>query len=86
MAQALQARNYPFGFWESESMAKIDFIIQKEGLLIPIEIHSTNNTRSKCISVFKQKCDIPYAIKISPKNFEFKNQIKYIPYYATFCL
>lgn len=86
VAQALQARNYPFGFWESESMAKIDFIIQKEGLLIPIEIHSTNNTRSKCISVFKQKCDIPYAIKISPKNFEFKNQIKYIPYYATFCL
>lgn len=86
VAQALQARNYPFGFWESESMAKIDFLIQKENAIIPIEIHCSENTRSKSISVLKQKCKIPYAIKISSKNFDFKNQIKYIPYYATFCL
>lgn len=86
VAQALQARNYPFGFWESDSMAKIDFLIQKEDSIIPIEIHCSDNTRSKSISVFKQKCDIPYAIKISSKNFAFKNNIKYIPYYATFCI
>lgn len=86
VAQALQARGHRFGFWESESMAKIDFIIQKEGFLIPIEIHCSDNTRSKSISVFKQKCDIPYAIKISSRNFELIKQIKYIPYYAAFCL
>lgn len=86
VAQALLARNYHFGFWESDSMAKIDFLIQKENSIIPIEIHCNDITRSKSISVFKQKCDIPYAIKISSKNFDFKNQIKYIPYYATFCI
>ena len=86
VAQALQAKNYPFVFWESESMAKIDFIIAKDQELLPIEIHESDNTRSKSISVLKQKCDFPYAIKISSRNFEYTNQIKYVPYYAVFCL
>ncbi len=86
VAQSLQAKNYPFVFWESESMAKIDFIIAKKDEIIPIELHESSNTRSKCISVLRQKCDFSYAIKISSKNFDFSNQIKYVPYYAVFCL
>ncbi len=86
VAQSLQAKNYPFVFWESESMAKIDFIIAKNFEIIPIEIHESSITRSKSISVLRQKCEFPYAIKISSKNFEYSNQIKYVPYYAVFCL
>ncbi|MDD3174225.1 MAG: AAA family ATPase [Herbinix sp.] len=86
VAQSLQAKHYPFAFWESDSMAKIDFIIYKNKELIPIEIHENSNTRSKSISVLKQKCDFPYAVKISSKNFELSNQIKYVPYYAIFCI
>jgi predicted AAA+ superfamily ATPase len=54
VAQSFQSKRYPFAFWESESMAKIDFIIEKNNDLIPIEIHQDNNTRSKCISILKQ--------------------------------
>jgi predicted AAA+ superfamily ATPase len=86
VAQSLQAKNYPFAFWESDSMAKIDFIIAKNLNIIPIEIFLGDNTRSKSISVLKQKCDFPYAIKISAKNFDYSNQIRYVPYYAIFCL
>ncbi|MDF2906627.1 MAG: hypothetical protein K0R34_1948 [Herbinix sp.] len=86
VAQSLQAKNYPFAFWESDSMAKIDFIISKNLEMIPIEVFHGENTRSKSISVLKQKCEFPYAIKISAKNFEHSNQIKYVPYYAVFCL
>jgi hypothetical protein len=86
VAQALKAKNYPFAFWESESMAKIDFVFLKTQDLIPVEIFEDDNTRSKSISVFKQKCSFPYAVKISSKNFEYSNQIKYVPYYAVFCL
>lgn len=86
VAQSLQAKHYSFGFWESDSMAKVDFLIQKEGELLPIEVYEGVNTRSKSISILKQKCSFPYAIKISQKNFEFSNQIKYVPYYAMFCI
>ena len=86
VAQSLQAKHYPFAFWESESMAKIDFIIAKNLELLPIEVYDGEKTRSKSISVLKQKCEFPYAIKISAKNFDYSGQIKYVPYYAVFCL
>jgi predicted AAA+ superfamily ATPase len=86
VAQSLHNKGYQLAFWESDSMAKIDFLIRKDNQFLPIEIHSSDNTRSKSINVFKQKCDFHYAVKISSKNFEFSNQIKYVPYYAVFCL
>jgi predicted AAA+ superfamily ATPase len=86
VAQSLKAKNYLFAFWESESMAKIDFIFLRSQDIIPVEIFEGDNTRSKSISVLKQKCSFPYAVKISSRNFEFSNQIKYVPYYAVFCL
>ena len=67
-------------------MAKSEFIIKKDKTFIPIEIHTSSNTRSKSVSVLKQSIDFPYAIKISNKNFSFSNDIKYVPYYATFCI
>lgn len=86
VVQSLQAKNYSFAFWESDSMARIDFILEKQNEIIPIEIHASDNTRSKSISILKQKCEFDYAIKVSSKNFEFSNQVKYVPYYAVFCL
>ena len=86
VAQSLQSNQYPLLFWESESMAKVDFVICKDKRLVPIEIHETKNTRSKSISILKQKANFDYAIKISTKNFDFSNQIKYVPIYAVFCI
>jgi predicted AAA+ superfamily ATPase len=86
IAQTLQTKGYPFGFWESDSTAKIDFVIIKDGNIVPMEVHSNENTRSKSISILKENCDFPYAIKVSPKNFEYRNQVKYVPYYAAFCI
>lgn len=86
VAQSFQAKQYPCAFWESESTAKLDFILIKNDEIIPVELHEGNNTRSKNLSVFKQRYKYNYAIKISSKNFEFSNHIKYVPYYAAFCI
>ena len=86
VAQSLQRKGYRLYFWESESMAKMDFLIRQKDTYLPIEVHCSDNTRSKSISVLKQIYDFPYAIKISSRNFELSNQVKYVPYYAIFCL
>lgn len=86
VAQSLYTKQYSFGFWESDSMAKIDFIVNKNNMLLPIEVFQDDNTRSKSISILKQKAPFDYAIKISTKNFEFTNNIKYVPPYAVFCI
>ena len=86
VAMNLESNGYPIVFWESDSMAKVDFLLIKRDELVPIEVFVGTNTRSKSISVLKQKIDIPYSIKISAKNFDFSNNVKYVPYYATFCI
>lgn len=86
VAESLQANGYPILFWESDSMAKIEFLLPKHGQIIPVELFADTNTRSKSVSVLKQKIDFPYAIKISARNFDYKNKVKYVPYYAVFCI
>ncbi|HPU64100.1 MAG TPA: AAA family ATPase [Mobilitalea sp.] len=86
VAETLQANGYPIIFWESDSTAKIDFIIPKDGHIIPVELFTDTNTRSKNLSILKQKIVFPYAIKISSKNFGYSKNVKYVPYYAVFCI
>jgi predicted AAA+ superfamily ATPase len=85
--QSLTANGYPVCFWESSSQARVDFIIMKERRYIPIEVRINTNTRSKNISVFKTKCSqMKESVKISTKNFEYSNGVKYVPVYAVFCI
>lgn len=42
-------RNY---YWESERGAEIDFIIQRNGDIIKIEVKSANNTKAKSLRVY----------------------------------
>lgn len=87
VAQSLTSKGYYLNFWESSSQAKIDFIIIKGQQIIPIEVKTNDSTRSKNISVFKPKCSyMTDSIKISTKNFEYSNNVKYVPIYAVFCI
>ena len=74
-------------YWESNGKAEVDFVVQdKKGNIIPIEVKSSNHTRSKSLNIFKKLYDIPYSIRISTKNFGLENEIKCIPLYSVFCL
>jgi len=87
VAQTLYSNGYQLTYWESNSQAKIDFILFKDDYLLPIEVKTGNITRSKNLSVLKSKCNqIKEAIKISTRNFEYSGNIKYVPIYAVFCI
>ena len=73
-------------YWESERGAEIDFVIQREGELIPIEVKSADNTRAKSLKVYMETYKPAYAIKLSAKNFGFEDNKKIVPLYAAFCI
>ena len=72
--------------WESERGAEVDFIIQREGKIIPIEVKSADNTKAKSLKVYMDTYKPEYAIKLSAKNFAFEDNKKIVPLYATFCI
>lgn len=82
----LTINGYRTYYWESERGAEIDFVIQRNGQLIPIEVKSADNTRAKSLNVYMETFKPPYAIKLSGKNFGFENGKKTVPLYAAFCI
>ena len=82
----LSINGYSTYYWESERGAEIDFIIQREGKIIPIEVKSADNTRAKSLKVYMDTYKPQYAIKLSQKNFGFEDNKKIVPLYAAFCI
>ena len=82
----LSINGYNTYYWQSERGAEIDFVIQREGKLIPIEVKSADNTRAKSLKVYMDTFSPEYAIKLSSKNFGFEDNKKIVPLYAAFCI
>ena len=82
----LTTNGYLTYYWESERGAEIDFVIQREGRLIPIEVKSADNTKAKSLRVYMETYKPDYAIKLSTKNFGFEDGKKTVPLYAAFCI
>lgn len=82
----LSINGYSTYYWESERGAEIDFVIQRDGKLIPIEVKSADNTKAKSLKVYMETYKPDYAIKISAKNFGLEDGKKTIPLYAAFCI
>ena len=82
----LVRNGYTTYYWESPRGAEIDFVIQREGKLIPIEVKSADNVRAKSLKVYMDTYHPAYAIKLSTKNFGFEDGKKTVPLYAAFCI
>ena len=86
IAQAFAANAIPLYYWRSDNAAEVDFVLQYDSKVIPVEVKAGLHTRSKSLNVFMEKYKSEYGIRISQKNFGFANQIKAVPLYAAFCL
>ena len=86
VAQQLHANGFKFFYWESNGQAELDFVLQIENTIIPIEVKSWEAVRSQSLEVFRTKYRIKNAIRVSAKNFGFENEIKSVPLYAVWCI
>ena len=86
VATTLAANGYSLYYWESKNIAEVDFLLVKEGKVIPVECKTHVNVKSKSLNSFCKRYGPPYAIRISAKNFGFDNGIKSVPLYAAFAI
>lgn len=84
VSQQLISNNIPLYYWRSNNEAEVDFLIETKDGVIPIEVKSADNTKSKSLKSYIDKYNPSYSIKISSKNFGMDNNIKSIPLYATY--
>ncbi len=85
MSQLVSLGMHPY-YWESHGVAEIDFIIQKDDMIIPIEVKSKDNNQSKSMKVYKGIYTPKLMVRVGTTNFGYTNDIKTIPLYAVWCL
>jgi hypothetical protein len=86
VAQELKANGHRIYYWEINNRTELDFVIQTENKIIPIEAKSGKDLRSKSLESFRTRYGIEKVIRISARNFGFVNGIKSVPLYAVWCI
>lgn len=90
VANELNKLGYDLFYWsrkgKNNGNAELDFIIQHNEKIIPIEVKSSHNTQAKSLKLYNELYMPELAIRISTNNFAINNNIKEIPLYAVFCI
>ena len=69
-------------YWISKSgNAEIDFVIQADGYVIPVEVKATTNLQAKSLKVYREKFEPEISIRTSLADFEINNGLYNIPLY-----
>lgn len=85
VAQQLAVK-YPLYYWENEGTAELDFVLQKEQLILGVEVKKGEHVRSRSLRMFMDKYCPAYAVRLSLKNFGEADGLKSVPLYAVFCV
>ena len=87
VASSLKYNNLNLNYWKNDYDSELDFILQSEkGLIIPIEVKTSTHIKSRSLNNYMKEFKPKYGIRLSTKNFGFKNNIKSVPLYAVFCI
>jgi len=75
-------RNTEIAYWTNDSAtAEIDFVIQMEGQIIPVEVKSSINLKAKSLVVYREKFNPNIEIRTSLANYNKTNNLFDIPLY-----
>ena len=72
-------------FWsreKSKSSAEIDYVMQCDEKIVPIEIKSGSSGKMQSMHIFLSEKNSEYGIRSSLENFSFYDKIKVLPLYA----
>lgn len=90
VAGALSQLGYPLYYWASDSknggQAEVDFLLEQESQVYPVEVKARENVRSRSLKVFMKRYGSPCGIRISGRNFGYEKDLFSIPLYSVFCL
>lgn len=82
VSQAISNQFSPY-YYTSEGIAEIDFLIENNAEVIPIEVKSDTNIKSKSLAYYSKKFNPNLKVRISSKNLEFRDGLLSIPLFLT---
>lgn len=69
-------------FWISGATARVDFLFEDDGEVIPVDVQSTIRSKAQSLKVFRQRYNNRMSIRISLSELTFSKGILNIPMYG----
>ncbi len=86
VAQEL-VQQFDLHYWSADSAtAELDYIIQKNQNIIPIEVKAEENLKAKSLKVFEEKYQTHNALRFSMNPYRKENWLENIPLYGVLTL
>lgn len=77
-----EVRTIPF-YWSAESSrGEVDFVLQHNGKVIPLEVKAEENLNAKSLKAFISKYQLPMAVRASMSDYREQEQLINLPLYA----
>ncbi len=74
---------YVIYYWSSDrSTAEVDFVVQYEGVVAPIEVKAEENLQAKSLKVYTQKFNPQITLRTSMSDFRQQDPLINIPLYS----
>ena len=70
-------------YWSSGNTAELDFIIQHHNKIIPVEVKSDENIKSRSLTLFHQKYQPELRIRYSLRNLHYRDGLLNIPLFLS---
>lgn len=81
VAQELNRQGLNIFYWTSKAQAELDFIVQLDDKIYPLEVKSGTSTKKKSLSTYIEKYQPDFAIRVSPMNLKLDGIILNCPLY-----
>ncbi len=84
VAQQLRINNYVYYWVAPNATAEVDFLLQSQNEIIPIEVKAEENLKSKSLKVFVEKYQPKTAIRTSMNRFREQEWLTNVPLYGVY--
>lgn len=75
--------NIPINYWSNDAgQAEVDFVIQCENKVIPIEVKAEENLQAKSLKVLVEKYKTEYNVRTAMMDYKKENWLTNIPLYC----
>lgn len=69
-------------YWISEATAKMEFIFEDSGVVIPVELNLDLNEKAQSLKVYKSKYSAPMAVRISKDKMSMSKDMLTLPMFS----
>jgi hypothetical protein len=67
-------------YWKSDNIAEVDFVLHHNTNVIPVEVKSERNSKSKSLAEYRKKYNPNFSVKTSMSNVAY-GEVRQIPLY-----